>query len=108
MVDEVTLAAPSAKDLYTQTTPGTAATYTCKIDGGAKMIRDKAGREQIASVQVWIPNHIAGLDPTWTITLPARFSPRTPPIIMVDTFTDETTIGHHTVVYCGFSARASL
>jgi hypothetical protein len=101
LVDEVTLAAPGAKDFYTQQSAGASSDlYRCKIDGRVKMIRDLSGREQVSTVQVYLNQLITGIDPTWVITLPARYAPTQPPILLVETFTDEEA-GHHTVIHCG-------
>lgn len=100
LVDSVTLVAPGAMNFYTeQAASGAGAVYVCKVDGQVKMIRDAMARERVSMVQVYLNELIDGLAPDWIVTLPSRYTPASPPIIAIETSTDEDG-GHHTVIYC--------
>lgn len=97
MVETITVAPVSAKDSYGKRTWGSATSIThCRVQTGNHKIVDKAGQEQASAGRVYVPG-----SPTITlndkITLPDG---ATPPILMIDQFSDERG-SHHTVVHYG-------
>ena len=61
---------------------GTAVTYRCVIERGARRVIGNDGREIVSNVHVTIPNRVH-VDPRSRITLPSGFVPQTPPILAV-------------------------
>lgn len=95
--DTVTLA-PITSDALGAPTLGAAVTYKARVMGQHKVVRDSSGEETMSTVQVWIYG-TPTIDHTYILTLPARFSPRTPPIITVENQSDENG-AHHVKIYC--------
>ncbi len=73
---------------------GAAASIRARIVEENTIIYDDEGRERVASVTIWLATTTV-LDPEGTLTLPADFTPRTPPIMAVDRFPDDQG-AHHT------------
>jgi hypothetical protein len=97
MVETITVAPVSAKDAYGKRTWGSATSITnCRVQSGTHKVVDRAGQEQVAVGRVYVPG-APSITLNDKITLP---SGATPPILMVDQFSDERG-SHHTVIHYG-------
>ena len=94
--DTVTIEPFASKNSAGEATYGTAVTYQAHCQGDVKRITNAVGEEKISTVATYLIGAVA-LTILDRITLPARFSPRQPPIIEVGQHTSERA-WHHTVV----------
>lgn len=83
MADEVTIEPFSSIDGNQAQTYGTAVTYAAQVMAFTTRIINQQGREVESTASVIIPGRVA-VDHRSRITLPAGFSPRTPPIQRVE------------------------
>ncbi len=73
---------------------GAATNFAARIVEQNVVVFDSEGNERIAGVTIYIPTDTV-LDPTGKLTLPAGFTPRSPPILAFDRFSDQDGT-HHT------------
>ena len=97
MVQTITVAAVSTKDAYGKRTWGSPTSITnCRVQSGNHKVVDSTGQEQVAVGRVYVPG-VPSITLNDKITLPGG---ATPPILMVDQFSDERG-SHHTVIHYG-------
>ena len=97
MPHTITVAPYSSDDRYGAPTFGTAVSYTALVQQKVRQVRNLAGEERVSMVTVYV-NTTAAITPKDRLTLPAGFTPQTPPIISVARQSDESGL-HHTVIY---------
>jgi len=97
MPHEITVAPYSSQDRYGAPTFGTAVSYTALVQQKVRQVRDLAGEERVSMVTVYV-NTTTAITPRDKLTLPAGFTPQTPPIISVARQSDESGL-HHCVLY---------
>jgi hypothetical protein len=97
--DTVTLEAPATLNGAGEVaTYGAAVTYKARCVGKIQRVTDTTGQERISSVMTYIFGAPTSLSPRDRITLPARFTPRTPKILAIGQFPDESGLHHVTVI----------
>lgn len=75
-----------------------AKTYRARVLGSLRMVRGADGQERVSSMQILVGSSDQ-ISQKARITLPARFTPRTPTVITVRPATDENG-PHHSRIYC--------
>lgn len=98
MADSVSIEPFASEDRNTQAGYGAASTYQCRVVGSRKWIRNMQGQEVLSTVQVYLKS-TDSIHPRSRITLPARFSPQRPPIMLVKLESDEGGAAY-TAIYC--------
>ena len=99
MCDTITIAPPSGT--YSdrgQPSFGAAVSYPCRIEpaSGEEIVRGPNAEERKASWRIYVGSTSA-LDPEGQLTLPAGFSPQTPPFFSIGRMADEVG-SHHSVI----------
>lgn len=97
MPHTVTVEAYASQDRYGKPAYGAAASYKAMVEQKVRQVRNLAGEEAVSTTTVYL-DAVAAITPRDRVTLPAAFSPRTPPIINVSRFSDENGL-HHTELY---------
>lgn len=95
--DTVTIEPFSSQDSHGQPAYGDPVTYTARVVGKVRQVRDVNGLERVSTATTYILDTVA-LTPRDRITLPSRFSPTQPNILSIAQEPDERG-WHHTVVY---------
>lgn len=70
----------------------------CRIGGGHTLVRDRDGRQQVSTVQVWIAGSF-GLNADDRYTLPAGFDPLQPKAINIGKWRDEDGAHHEKIFF---------
>ena len=97
MPDTVTIEPFSSMDGYGKATYGAAVSVRCRVEQGAKNVKDFSGQEAVSMTQLYLSRTSAvGLKDR--ITLPAGSVPLRPPIINSVLVKDEAG-AHHVEVY---------
>lgn len=95
--DTITIEPFSAESGARAMTFGSAVTYACQIEDGARrLITGPGGRQIVSNTKVTIPDRVA-IDQRSRVTLPSGFVPQQPPIIGVEPLKGQGM--DHTVVY---------
>lgn len=71
--------------------------YPARVAGATRRVMRTDGSEVDASQIVYLATN-AEITPQDQITLPEGYTPRTPPILSVNRYPDETGVVHHTTV----------
>ena len=87
----------SAQNRYGEPTYGTAKEYKGRVQQKVRQVRDLTGEERVSMVTIFLDTTDA-ITPRDKLTLPAGFTPQTPPIISVARQSDEAGL-HHSVIY---------
>jgi hypothetical protein len=93
----VTIEPFASYDKNGKPTYGASVSYKAQITGKNRMVRDAQGLQVVASLTVILSQWV-NVSTKDKLTLPVTYVPRTPPILAVAKFQDETTT-HHTTVY---------
>ena len=97
MVHTVTLAPYISQNAYGEATWGTPVSYTARVQGKMRMVRDSLGVERVSTVTCYLAT-TAAISPKDKLTLPSGFLPASPPILAVERQADEHG-DHHIVIY---------
>jgi hypothetical protein len=102
MQDIITYEPLSSTTVGSSKTYGAPIAWLCRIEQGARLVRDKDGRETVSSTRLFLRAlpmsgvatvpHISG-----RFTLPDGYAPQSPPAISVERLHDEFGIHHWTV-----------
>lgn len=84
--DTITVEPWLSRDVHNQDAYGAAVTVHVYVEGKTRAVRTVKGEEAVSSAAIY---GTTGLSTDDRITLPARFSPRMPPILYIDRRTDE-------------------
>jgi len=76
---------------------GAAVSYSARVKGQNKLVKDPSGKEQISTVNIVLAG-TPGVTLKDRFTLPVRFTPQQPPAIALDNSADENG-AHHERVY---------
>lgn len=101
MQDTVSIEPYTGQNVNQEDTYGASVDYTCRVVGKRKIVRKPDGQEAVSNAQAWL-DRIVAIDPRSRVTLPSRFTPQQPPILMVESLPDEdgtSGSGAHSVVY---------
>ena len=82
---------------YGEPTYGAAVTYTARVQGKVRMIRDSTGVERVSTVMCYVAT-TAAIGPKDKLSLPSGWVPASPPILSVQRVSDESG-DHHIVIY---------
>lgn len=85
----VTLEPFAGMDAYGMPTYGTAVAYPCRIEGRTRLIRTMEGLERVSTVQVYLQGATNAVSPKDRLTLSTDYIPPSPPLLAVNTETDE-------------------
>lgn len=97
MPHNITVAPWSSQNAYGEPTYGSAVSYTARVVGKMRMVRDANGTERVSTVTCYVAT-TASIGPKDKLTLPSGWTPASPPIIAVQRVSDESG-DHHTVIY---------
>lgn len=102
MQDVVTYEPLASTTVGSSKSYGAAIEWQCRIEQGARLVRDKDGREVVSSTRLFLRALPVSGTPTVPLitgrfTLPAGYQPQNPPPISVERLHDEFGIHHWTV-----------
>lgn len=88
LLDTVTLERWTGRDAYGVDTFGPAETYPARVSGRVRRIMTVTGDERVSTATIYF-DQSPGITPFDRVTLPARFVPRSPPILAIRTSPDD-------------------
>lgn len=97
MVHTITISPYQSQNQYGESVFGSAVSYTARVQGKMRMVRDSLGVERVSTVTCYVAT-TAAISPKDKLTLPSGFLPATPPILAVERQADEHG-DHHVVIY---------
>ncbi len=97
MADTIIVESDPTDDGFGNLTYATTRTIRCHLTSNHKLVKDASGKETMSTVQAILAGYF-DIDRRDQVTLPARYSPRKPPIINVIARTDENGPHHETIM----------
>jgi len=102
MGDVVTYEPLATTSVGSSKTYGSSVSWQCRIEQGARLVRDKDGREVVSSTRLFLRALPVSGVPTVPLisgrfTLPDGYVPQSPPPISIERLHDEIGIHHWTV-----------
>lgn len=97
MAHTISLTPWTGQNQYGEPSYGAAVSYTARVQGKMRMVRDSTGTERVSTVTCYVAT-TATISPKDKLTLPSGFTPATPPILAVERQADERG-DHHVVIY---------
>lgn len=93
MVQTVTLTPWTGQNAYGEPTYGTAVSYTARVEGKVRMVRDSIGVERVSTVAVYLAT-TTSISPKDKLTLPSGWTPQSPPLLAVQRHADDSGDSH--------------
>ena len=88
----------TGQDAFGASTYGASVVRAARVAGRSRLVRDAGGNERVSTVTAWLAGAF-GVTVKDRVTLPVRFSPQKPPLIVVEQQSDENGAHHETLFF---------